>query len=158
MDCYKMENERELVDALMALLDEVDVPSSRKSIDIKRGQLSCAETPMEALGNFFCNTVYPAGLSQHSLEYYAKRIRVIEANYLALFAAEKQPDRVTLLDGIEVRNDTLESGDLFVWCGEIMYLKGRDTYTINDNSLYKSFVFNFENEPSYLVGKMKSCD
>ena len=99
-------------------------------------------------------------LSPDQLNEYGAYHRAFEANHLALFARQHDNlvDRVTLSDHIAVSHEELDKGDLFVWCGEIMYYDGEmNTFTVTDELFYEGFTFNYEGEPAYVVGNIKEC-
>lgn len=159
---FEIKNHRDLAAAVIELLQSVECKAFQSSVMVTSSLygLKGGAPVVNALDAFFRQPALPErdGMSMKAIHTYLARYHILEANWLALFADQKLGERVVLNQRGLVTHEALNEGDLFVWCGELMYLKGRDTYTVQDKFFYGNFHFNLDNEPAYWVGTVKAIE
>jgi len=157
---FEIKSYRELGESVIVLLRSVDDKAFQDSVMVEASlyALGGGAPVVEALNNFFSQPILPDRhhMSVEAITNYLSAYRQLEANYLGLFAEQRMAERVVLNQRALITHEPLQEGHLFIWCGEVMYLKGRDTYTVMDELCYADFRFNLENEPAYWVGTVKA--
>lgn len=79
--------------------------------------------------------------------------KIISISHSATKAKQSNPENMEIFDVVYTTTDEMEDGTLFEWCGEPMFIVGRNTYTILNTPHYNGFEF-FEGEPAYVFGKV----
>lgn len=153
-----MLNAQQIASELVAMVEDVGIDNfdDKVLVQSKLYQLGL-EDKMASISSFFSSSIClnRKGLTEREIAVFYKTLRHLMANYYALFSKSVLGDKVTLNNQITIRHDELCEGDLFVWSDQIMYLKGRNTYLLSGDLHYSKFVFNFEGEPCYHLGKVE---